>query len=132
MMPLSSSDFNNYINISLVGGNNSNNISPVCTPCPLLTSTYLSSSSHSLSVHAAPFFPHIPAAYRRPNYDKCLLSSKPVQFGNSIDVNRIIAAVINCRSFHNKLPLLSLDIDSHHCDLLFLTETWFTNESYNS
>jgi len=37
-----------------------------------------------------------------------------------------IISVINCHSLQNKLPLLSLFIEKHNCDILFLNETWLT------
>jgi len=38
-------------------------------------------------------------------------------------------AVINCRILINKIPLFSLYIETHQCNVLFLTETWICDKT---
>jgi len=97
--------------------------------------------THSLSVHALPFFPAVSAD----DTLTCLGSYSPIkeitnhnptcasdERNRDTHTHRLIIAVIKCRSLCNKLPLISLYIVSYNCDILFLTEAWFNTSVSNS
>jgi len=82
------------------------------------------SRSHFLSVYAEPFVPCstvFDCSVRANNEDFILENCYSNTPSSTCDIT---VALINCCSLVNKLQLLALYIDTYHCDVLLLTETW--------